>query len=104
MKIDNAIGRPGRELFEIIVDHIVGSDDRHFPTELGATPCPIKIGIGKRKFRGIESTTLLPSFAADQQWAGENHVTRPPANSVAELPGRIIRSVQIQSGSKILSE
>src|SRR5260370_42278076 len=44
MEIERTIGRPGGELLEIIMDDVVGSDDRHFPTELGATPGPIKVG------------------------------------------------------------
>ncbi len=104
MEIERTIGRPGRELLEIIMDDVVGSDDRHFPTELGATPGPIKVGIGKGEICGIQSTALFPSLAPNQEWAGENHIARSPANSVAEAPGGIVRSVQIQSGSEILAE
>src|SRR5438132_11110594 len=45
MKIEGAVGRPGGKLLEVIVDDIFGSDYSHSPTELGATPCPIKIAI-----------------------------------------------------------
>src|SRR5438105_1669672 len=104
MKIESAIARPRRKLFEVIVHDVVGSDDRHIPPEPGAAPRPIKVGIGKRKIYGIESTALLPGFAPNQERAGENHVTRPPANSVADLPGGVVRSVQIQLPCEILSK
>src|SRR5260370_93254 len=104
MKIDNAIGRPGRKLFQVIVDDVVRSDDGHFPAELGATPRPIKIDIGKWKIFLIESIAFLPRFTPNQERASENRIARAPTNSVADLPGRIVRSVQIQSCSQILSE
>src|SRR5713101_8664872 len=104
MEIEDPIGRPGRELLEIIVDDVVGGDDGHLPAEPGATPGPIKIDIGKRKFFLVESITLLPRFGADQKRAGENNIARAPTNSVAEPPGRIVRNVQIQSASEILPE
>src|SRR5207244_1308074 len=104
MKIESAIRRPGGELLEIIVQHVVGSDNGHFPAEFGATPRPIKIDIGKWKIFLVESIALLPGFAANQERAGENHIARAPANSVAKPPGRIIRSVQIQSRSQVLTK
>src|SRR5437868_10021079 len=104
MKIDNAVGPPCRGLIEIIVHDFLRSDDRQFPAELGATPRPIKIDIGKWKCFLVESVTLLPGFAPNQKWAGENHIARAPANSFAGVPDRIVRSVQIQLPSEVLSE
>src|SRR5438477_7882061 len=104
MKIERAIGRPGGELPAIIVHRSFASDHGHFPTELGATPRPIKIDIGKWKCFLVESLTLLPGFAPNQKWAGEDHIARAPANSFAAVPDRIIRSVQIQLPSEVLSE
>src|SRR2546421_2075775 len=104
MKIEGAIGRPGRKLFQIIVHDVVGSDDRHFPAELGATPGPIKIDIGEWKIFLVEPIALFPRFAPNQERAGENYIAGAPANSVADLPGRIVRSMQIQSRRQILSD
>src|SRR5947209_12436743 len=104
MKIDRAVGRPGGELPAIIVHYSFASDHGHFPAELGATPRPIKIDIGKWKCFLVESVTLLPGFAPNQKWAGENHIARAPANSFAGVPDRIVRSVQIQLPSENLSE
>ena len=104
MKIEGAIGRPGGELLEIVMDDVVRLDDRHFPAELGATPRPIKVGIGKRKVCGVESPALLPGFAANQERTGENHIASAPANSIARVPGRIIRRVEIQSRGEILPD
>src|SRR5437867_9997438 len=104
MKIESAIRRPGGELLEIIVQHVVGSDNGHFPAEFGATPGPIKIDIGKWKIFLVESVALLPGFALNQERTGENDIAGAPANSVAEPPGRVVRSVQIQSRGQILSE
>ena len=104
MKIESAIGRPGGELLQIIVHDALGSDDRHFPAEPGATPRPIKVGIGKWEICCVESPTLLPCFAANQEWTGEDDIARSPANSIACLPGRIIRRVQIPLRGQILSE
>src|SRR5207244_11132882 len=104
MKIERAIRGPCRELLEIIMDKVVGSDDRQFPAELGATPRPIKIDIGKWKIFLVESIALLPGFALNQERTGENDIAGAPANSVAEPPGRVVRSVQIQSRGQILSE
>src|SRR6266487_2808490 len=77
---------------------------RHFPAEPGATPCPIKIDIGKWEIFLVESIALLPRFPANQERAGENHIASAPANSVAEPPGRIVRSVQVQSRSQVLTK
>src|SRR5438309_1254559 len=86
------------------MDNVVGSDDRHLPAEPGATPGPIKIDIGKWKIFLVESIALLPGFALNQERTGENDIAGAPANSVAEPPGRVVRSVQIQSRGQILSE
>ena len=104
VKIKRAIGRPGRELPAIIVHDVVRSDDGHLPAELGATPGPIKIDIGKWKIFLIESIALLPRFAPNQEWAGENHIAHAPANSVAQPPGRVVWSMQIQLRGEVLSE
>src|SRR5437588_9055662 len=104
VKIERAVGRPGGKLFQIIMDNVFGSDHGHFPTELGATPRPIKIGIGKWKRRCIESTALLPRLAPNQKWTRENDVASPPADSVPPLPRRIVWRVQVQAASEILPE
>src|SRR5438105_5409917 len=36
MEIERTIGRPGGELLEIIMDAVVGGDDRHSPTQASA--------------------------------------------------------------------
>src|SRR5438552_17002268 len=84
MEIERTIGRPGGELLEIIIDDAVGGDDRHFPTELGATPGPIKVGIGKGEICGVQSTALFPSVAANRERAGKHHITRAPATPDTE--------------------
>ena len=47
---------------------------------------------------------MLPGFALNQERTGENDIAGAPANSVAEPPGRVVRSAQIQSRGQILSE
>src|SRR5437870_12676681 len=86
------------------MDNVVGSDDRHLPAEPGATPGPIKIDIGKWKIFLVESVALLPGFALNQERTGENDIAGAPANSVPDRPGRVVRSVQIQSRGQLLSE
>src|SRR6266480_675176 len=104
MKIDGAIGRPRRKLFKIIVHDVIGSDHCHFPAEPGAAPGPIKIDIGEWKTLLVEAIALFPRFAPNHERAGENYIAGAPANSVADLPGRIVRGVQTELPSEILSK
>src|SRR5437764_11362866 len=104
MKIESAVRGPGRELFKIIVNDAVRRNNRHFPAELRAAPRPIKVAVRKWKIFLVKAAALLPRLASNQKRAGKNNVAGPPTNSVARLPGRIVRRVQIQSGREVLSD
>jgi len=90
MEIERTIGRPGRELLEIIMttwsEAMVAIFQRAW-----RKPGPIKVGIGK-EICGIQSTALFPSLAPNQEWAGEkttSHVRQriPSLRRQAELLG-----------------